>query len=241
VAKWDGGNWSPLGSGTSDIVHAVDANAGDMYAGGQFTVAGTKASFYFGRYNPAIVAVLIQRFDAVSDGASVRLGWDIFADEEIAGFRVYRAEAEGPYRVVPGGNLIPTDARNFTDSAVQPGRTYHYILAVVKADASELMSQVVTVRTPPVGLNLEQNRPNPFNPSTTIHFTLPEAAHVSLVIMDAKGSVVTRLLHQQMSAGTTDVRWNGTNSAGHAVGSGVYFCHLRAGKETQTRKMVLLK
>ncbi len=241
VAKWDGGSWSPLGSGTSDIVHAIDAEAGDMYAGGQFTVAGTKASFYFGRYNPAIVAVLIQRFDAVRDGTGVRLNWDIFTDEEITGFRLYRAESDGPYRVVPGGDLVPIDARHFVDSSVQPGRTYRYILAVVRADGSELTSPVVTVRTSPMGLSLEQNRPNPFNPSTTIRFTLPEAAHVSLVITDAKGSAVTRLLHQEMPAGTTDIRWNGTNSAGHAVGSGVYFCQLRAGKETQTRKMVLLK
>ena len=241
VAKWDGASWSALGSGTSDIVHALDANAGDMYAGGLFTVAGTKASFYFGRYNPAIVAVLIQHFDATFDGAGVRLSWDIFTDEEIAGFRAYRKEAEGPYLSVSGGELIPTGARDFVDASVQAGRTYQYMLAVVRADGSELTSPVVTVRTSPIRLTLEQNRPNPFNPSTTIRFTLPEAAQVSLIITDVKGSVVTRLVEERMPAGTTDVRWNGTNSDGRPVSSGVYFYRLHAGKEIQTRKMVLLK
>ena len=241
VAKWDGATWSPLGSGTSDIVHAIDANGGDAYAGGLFTVAGTKASFYFGRYNEAIVAVLIQRFDATFDGQAVHLSWDIFADEEITGFHVYRAEADGAYTTVPGGDHIPTNMRDFVDTAVRPGRTYRYLLAVVRGDGSEVVSPVVSVRTPAVGVNLEQNRPNPFNPSTTIRFTLPESAHVSLIITDSKGSVVARLIDRPMPAGASDVQWNGTNSEGHPVSSGVYFCRLHAGKEVRTRKLVLLK
>ena len=241
VAKWDGATWSPLGSGTSDIVHAIDANAGDAYAGGLFTVAGTKASFYFGRYNPLIVAVLIQRFEARSSEFGVQLTWDIFTDEELAGFRAYRAEADGPYAPVSGGYLIPVGAGTFLDATVQPGRTYRYILAVVRADGSEIVSPAATVRTTPVDVTLEQTRPNPFNPSTTIRFTLPEAAAVNLVITDSQGSVVARLVDGQMPAGVNDVQWNGTNSNGDRVSSGVYFCRLRTGKETRTRKLVLLK
>lgn len=241
VAKWDGATWSPLGSGTSDIVHAIDANGGDAYAGGLFTVAGTKASFYFGRYNEAIVTVLIERFDATFSADAVHLRWDIFTDEDIAGFRIYRAQLEGAYTLVSGGGPIASDVRDFVDAAVQPARTYRYILAVVRSDGSDVVSPVVTVRTPAVGVNLEQNRPNPFNPSTTIRFTLPEAAAVSLVITDSRGSVVARLVDRQMPAGTSDVQWNGTNSNGDRASSGVYFCRLHTGKETRIRKLVLLK
>ena len=83
--------------------------------------------------------------------------------------------------------------------------------------------------------------PNPFNPSTSIRFELSSEAQVRLTVYDASGARVTTLYEGRMSSGAHAVRWNGTDSGGERVGSGVYFCRLEAGGETMTRKLVLLK
>ncbi len=88
----------------------------------------------------------------------------------------------------------------------------------------------------PFDYNLAQNHPNPFNPSTSINFALPEASNTSLIIYDLLGKEVARLVDGEMSAGYHTATWNASN-----VSSGVYFYRLSTGKFTQTRKMLLMK
>jgi hypothetical protein len=95
----------------------------------------------------------------------------------------------------------------------------------------------------PVYLNrLAQNRPNPFNPTTAIEFSLRAPAHVTLSVYNVKGQLVRVLLDETRPAGLhSDVMWDGRNGAGDAVASGIYFYRLVAGDFTNTKKMVLLK
>ncbi len=96
--------------------------------------------------------------------------------------------------------------------------------------------------TPEAPLTLQQNHPNPFNPSTTIDYYLPEAAPVALEVYDASGRLVSRLLAGvRQERGVHSIEWRGVDDAGRTVSSGVYFYRLRAGRETLTRKMVLLR
>ena len=88
---------------------------------------------------------------------------------------------------------------------------------------------------------LHQNSPNPFNPSTRIAFFLPEPAHVTIDIYDVQGRLVSRLVDGLVPRGEQVVDWNGDNSFGRPVGSGVYFCRLTTGREVLTRKMLLLR
>ena len=88
---------------------------------------------------------------------------------------------------------------------------------------------------------LHQNHPNPFNPSTTISFSLCDRGAVSLVIYDVAGRLVNVLVDDVMDAGTHDVTWDGRGNAGRTVASGVYFYRLSAGSFNETRKMVLLR
>ncbi len=91
------------------------------------------------------------------------------------------------------------------------------------------------------------NSPNPFNPETTIHFTLPEAAEVTLVLFDANGRRVLSLMSAALNAGAHHVRWEGRVANGRALDSGVYFCRMHAVAKTSgksfnaTRKLVLMK
>jgi hypothetical protein len=90
-------------------------------------------------------------------------------------------------------------------------------------------------------ITLLQNRPNPFNPSTSIHFEVRRGADVTLTVYDAAGAYVTTLASGPYTHGAYDVQWNGTDARGNRVGSGIYFYRLVSGDRTLTRKMVLLK
>jgi len=101
---------------------------------------------------------------------------------------------------------------------------------------------ITAVPAPPLKLaELEQNEPNPFNPSTSIRFRLTRAAAVRLTIHDATGRLVRTLLAESRPAGTHDLHWDARDERGQRLGSGVYFYRLRADDELQTRKMLLLK
>jgi len=88
---------------------------------------------------------------------------------------------------------------------------------------------------------LHQNKPNPFNPVTTIDFDLAEDAEVRLDIHDVAGRLVRTLLREGRSHGRHSVTWNGLDQGGHRVSSGIYVYTLRAGAVTESRRMVLLK
>lgn len=83
--------------------------------------------------------------------------------------------------------------------------------------------------------------PNPFNPSTTISFYLPDSRHVELAIFDVSGRLVDRLLSRTVEAGEHAVQWYGTNAAGSRVSTGVYFYRMTAGSLVETKRMTLLK
>jgi hypothetical protein len=85
------------------------------------------------------------------------------------------------------------------------------------------------------------NSPNPFNPKTTIAYTLPEAGHVTLSVYDVAGRLVRTLDDAEREAGPHSVVWDGTDDGGLGVGSGVYFCRLESDEILETRSMVLLK
>jgi hypothetical protein len=89
----------------------------------------------------------------------------------------------------------------------------------------------------PLRFSLDQNFPNPFNPSTTINFTLAEDGFVSLRIFDVLGREVMVLVHDELKAG---VLHSATFQAGN-LGSGMYLCRLESGKNIQTRKILLVR
>ncbi|HSQ75223.1 MAG TPA: FlgD immunoglobulin-like domain containing protein, partial [Bacteroidota bacterium] len=100
----------------------------------------------------------------------------------------------------------------------------------------------------PTRFALDQNYPNPFNPTTTIRFGLPSAASVRLTVYDALGREVTTLIdNEERAAGYVSVVWNGQNSSGARVASGVYFYRIQAQPAgggvpfVELKKMVLVK
>lgn len=88
---------------------------------------------------------------------------------------------------------------------------------------------------------LEQNFPNPFNPTTTLAFSIKHAGTVSLTIYDVAGRRVRELVNERRERGAYKVVWAGQNDRGQTVASGVYFYKLVAGSFTDTRKMTVLR
>jgi flagellar hook assembly protein FlgD len=93
----------------------------------------------------------------------------------------------------------------------------------------------------PSALAITGNRPNPFNPSTTISFTLPQPGRASLAVYDITGRKVRTLVSWNLRAGEHSVVWDGRHERGETVSSGVYIAQLRAGKTSANRRMVLVK
>jgi hypothetical protein len=98
-----------------------------------------------------------------------------------------------------------------------------------------------TPQTAPAMTCLHPNYPNPFNPSTTISFSLQQAGSVRLTVYNTTGQKVTTLAQCSYPAGTHQVHWNGTDDAGASVAGGVYLYKLHTPTSRSIRKMVLMK
>jgi hypothetical protein len=129
------------------------------------------------------------------------------------------------------------------DTDLDPGQTYNWRLRV--RNSSDLGQwtnfQAFNTLALPKEYQLEQNFPNPFNPNTQIAFTLPSEKEVTIEVINLLGQIVTVLVEETLPAGSHTVIWDGTNDAGQAVATGVYFYRLRTDDFAQTRKMVLIK
>lgn len=88
----------------------------------------------------------------------------------------------------------------------------------------------------PTEFTLQQNFPNPFNPTTTINYSIPEPAYVNLVVCDLLGREIKQLVGEYVGAGTYAVQFNASN-----LSSGTYLYRITAGKYQSVKKMVLLK
>lgn len=109
------------------------------------------------------------------------------------------------------------------------------------AQLNEIDPPVVVAVNVPQQVRLYANYPNPFNPQTTIRYDLPQAEHVTLTIYDVHGHLIRTLIEDKQDAGTYKQVWNGTDTKGKAVKSGVFIYRLQAGDHTQSRSMVLLR
>lgn len=101
--------------------------------------------------------------------------------------------------------------------------------------------EILSAFEPETGLKIYDNYPNPFNPSTTIRYYLPQDARVTLTVYNVLGEVVRTLVNEQSAAGEKSIVWDGRDNFGREVSSGVYIYRVQASKFVQTRKMMLMR
>ncbi|MCC7430514.1 carboxypeptidase regulatory-like domain-containing protein [bacterium] len=109
-----------------------------------------------------------------------------------------------------------------------------FVLMAV-TDAKDEQNETVS------GYSLKNNYPNPFNPTTTIEFAVPEFSSVKITVYNALGQLVKTLANQNFVQGTHNVVWNGTNENGKQVSSGIYFYRFETANYSQTKRMLFLK
>ncbi|MCX6136580.1 MAG: aryl-sulfate sulfotransferase [Ignavibacteriales bacterium] len=126
-------------------------------------------------------------------------------------FRVYR---------------YPKDYAAFTGRTLTPGGTIEIYSSGVIGESGNV----------PSSFEMHQNYPNPFNPETTIGYQLPASGFVSLKIYDVLGQEIATLVNEEKSAGTHEVKFNGSHMA-----SGIYYYAITAGSFSRTMKMICIK
>ncbi len=142
----------------------------------------------------------------------------------------------------------------FVVSGLSPGVTYYIgVKTVDEAGNWSGISNVAIATTSivldidddknlvPKTFQLEQNFPNPFNPTTSIDFSIEKSAYVELVILNILGEQVNTLVSGYLSAGLHNANWDGRDSHGHETASGVYLYRLRSDAQVLVRKMVLMR
>ena len=190
------------------------------------------------------IAVHLTDFAARVDDAGVHLAWTA---DDATSFHVERApEAVGPFErltVQPVEAVQRRGRYEFCDATAPPGQTVHYrLLARDEDGATQAFGPYAVHAEAPRAVALLGAQPNPFNPSTAIRFELPQAAAVTLRILDVRGRVVRVLLDGvARPPGRHAVSWDGRSSAGTPQPSGVYVAELRALGAARAARLVLLR
>jgi Ca-activated chloride channel homolog len=177
----------------------------------------------------------IEKFTLDLNGASVTLHYVLRQKDEILECGVYRSfdPSSGFTRI----GTIAANASSFTDSLASGMPAYYRIEIVTRSGRRITSTTLSTLGTlSPTTFELLPNYPNPFNPSTSIRFSVPTAQTVQLKIYDLLGRDIATLVNERMQPGVYARTWN----AG-GVPSGVYLSVLRAGAFSAVQKMILQK
>ena len=105
----------------------------------------------------------------------------------------------------------------------------------------EIMTTGISDNLIPTVTELGKNYPNPFNPTTTINFSMKESGHITLEIYNIKGQIVRTLINEFRKAGYHKAIWDGTDDNRNPVSSGIYLCKMNEGNQIMLKKMLLVK
>ncbi|MBN1561892.1 T9SS type A sorting domain-containing protein [candidate division KSB1 bacterium] len=198
------------------------------------------------------VGIQLKSFEAYADGKNVVIEWHVEAETNHAGYNLYRSMADENYVKINAELIRKADASQqyeYLDRDVQRG-VYFYRLEEVSLDGQSTSYGPVQVTSTsnvdeapetPRAYSLSRNYPNPFNPSTTISYSLPEKSEMILNIYDIHGKLIRTLVTGLRPAGTHTVTWDGADDAGELAPSGIYLYRMTAGSFVKTERMTLLK
>ncbi len=136
---------------------------------------------------------------------------------------------------------VQTYDGDFVMTGVRDGESSYQEFYLMKIGDAAMDVGDIAEGNLPDGFALAANYPNPFNPSTTINYTVPRRSEVRITVVNVTGQLVKTLKDATVPAGTHEVVWDGTDRSGNAVASGMYLYRLQTGEYSQVRKMMLLK
>jgi hypothetical protein len=178
------------------------------------------------------------------------LSWTASSAPPTAKYHVFSCRV-APFEQITSTALTTTTYTDERFSAGGSGWTQYYKVRAISGDLSKwsdnytntesitvnrLIEKVTAGESHEFGFRLDQNRPNPFNPSTMIEFAVPYACYVTLRVYNISGQEVASLVEGDHAAGTFNATWDASG-----LPSGIYFYRLAAGEHVQIKNMVLLK
>ncbi len=180
--------------------------------------------------------------------------WTTVDESELIGYNLYRSSTNDIDDAVQiNSNIIAAmnaEEAEYSFQDTAPTGYYYYWLEIVALDGNMEMTYplyhgVVSNDEPTIpeytNLQVEPNYPNPFNPVTTISFTLAEESHASVDVFNIKGEKVRVLSNERMSAGSHNLVWDGSDDMGNTLSSGIYFCRVVACGDTKVLRMLMMK
>jgi len=202
--------------------------------------------------------VSLSLFNARGGYGKIEVNWSTESEVDALGFRLYRdvsenfdqktliADYESNVNLLCQGNSATGfDYSVVDDIEIEAETMYYYQLEAVdvngRSEISTLQASAEALPLP-TDYSIGPNYPNPFNPDTRFELKLPETGKVSIIVYDALGREVSRVLdNETLDAGIHQLSWNGQNSYGASVPSGIYFGLLKAEGTQRIMKMLLLK
>lgn len=193
------------------------------------------------------VPVELISFSAFVEHNNVTLNWITSTETnnrefEIERFKDFKIEDIAEWKTIGfvqgNGTTTKTNSYAFIDKNLSVGK-FLYRLKQIDFDGSYSYSQIVEVEMNTVtGFALEQNFPNPFNPTTKIQFSTASKQLITLIVYDVLGNQVATLVNEEKTAGNYEIIFDAKNID---LPSGVYFYKLNAGNFSETKKLILMK
>lgn len=250
-----GGNWTNLGGIVNPGQNYVEvAGSYDFIAGIVDTLIISDATEDKG------LPVQLSSFVANLQDDAVVLEWQTESELENVGFIIKRSqEKNGEYQLLSSyqfnedlqGHFNSSVAHHYsyTDETVLMGITYWYKLIDVDVNGLQTEHDPLSVKTDfmviPKQFQLYAAFPNPFNPSTTLRFDIPDQGkrqtQVILQIFNSLGQKVKTVFRGKLKPGSYDYQWQGDFDNGQTVATGIYFAVLRASDYQQVQKLILVK
>jgi sugar lactone lactonase YvrE len=194
----------------------------------------------------SLVPVELSSFFASVTLNNVELNWTTATETNNFGFSVERRSEDSEFEeigfVKGNGTSTLINSYSFIDSKPLSGVVYYRLKQIDLDGSINYSNEVLADNTGLIeGFRLLGNYPNPFNPSTTISFTLTEKENVRVLVRDILGSEVVEIFNGIASPGINRLQWNGTNSMGQTVNSGVYFYTVEVNNKVYSGKMIFNK
>jgi hypothetical protein len=259
VAKWDGTNWSALGSGMNAGVGALAVDGdGNVYAGGIFTTAGGVSANLVAKWDgktwSALGTGMSQPYGQVIHALAVDGDGNVYAGGDFTTAGGGRAQDVAKWNGTEwsrlGSGIGGGDYSYVTTLAVDGNRNLYaggvFTLAGSKGSSNfaiwhgDAIVGVPGVPATAPGFALSGGAPNPFTRSTVVSFDLPRAENVRLEVLDVSGRRVCTLISGSQPAGRHAVTWDGMDERGRRLTAGIYHYRIRAGSFDATRRLVLV-
>ncbi len=246
---------------TTTVGHSLQLQGSGVFYE-DFTWAGPIPNTFADCNTDQALPVELSHFTAEFVNIGILLKWTTESEIENLGFILERKTTEADWRKIVSyqnddtllgqGTVSFSTDYEFIDKFVEQGNTYKYRLADVDYNGVVTYhgTHEVFVESNPLSSTANNFSvlayPNPFNPSTTIRYSVPsvekiQTTTVLATIYDITGKLITTLVNKEQSAGWHEMLWDGTNQNGQEVPGGVYLSRITVGSEVKTNRLILLK